>query len=67
MHLIFSLFDSQAESSSDLWYAILDYGTNYCNLRNLIDGAGLSSGGSFQEVTSTSVCTQYDAIDCSRF
>ena len=21
-------------------FAVLDYGTNYCNLRNLVDGAG---------------------------
>ena len=21
-------------------YAVLDFGTNYCNMRNLIDGAG---------------------------
>jgi hypothetical protein len=33
---------SQAYSTSSLWYAILDFGTNYCNLRNLLDGAGLA-------------------------
>merc|ERR1712241_503363 len=54
-------------STSSVWYAISDQGTNYCNLRNLVDGAGLSSENGFEEDTSTSVCTQYDAIDCGRF
>ena len=35
--------------------------------RILVDDAGLSSENGFEEVTSTSVCTQYDAIDCGRF
>ena len=26
-------------SRSDTWYAVLDYGTNFCNVRNLLDGA----------------------------
>lgn len=54
-------------SSSDLWYAVLDYGTNYCNLRNLVDGAGLSNYQGFKETTSGSVCTQYSSRDCTRF
>ena len=33
----FFLFLSQGFSSSQLWYAILDYGTNYCNIKNLVD------------------------------
>jgi len=57
----------EAYSTSSLWYAILDYGTNYCNLRNIVDGAGLSSDNGFNEETSTSICTQYDSIDCERF
>ena len=28
----------QGYSTSELWYAVLDYGTNYCNLHNLITG-----------------------------
>lgn len=56
----------EAKSSSRLWYAILDMGTNYCNLRNLVDGAGYGNGG-LREVTSDSVCTQYTSRDCSRF
>jgi len=57
----------EAFSTSRLWYALLDKGTNYCNLRNLIDGAGLSSGSGFSEVTSNKKCTQYEERDCSRF
>merc|ERR1711974_272686 len=57
----------EAFSTSRLWYALLDKGTNYCNLRNLIDGAGLSSGCGFSEVTSNKKCTQYDVKACSRF
>lgn len=57
----------EAYSTSGLWYAILDFGTNYCNLRNIVDGAGLSTENGFNEATSTSICTQYDAKDCTRF
>jgi len=56
-----------AYSRSDLWYAILDFGTNYCNLRNLLDGTGLSGTDGFMEETSDSVCTQYTSRDCSRY
>lgn len=57
----------EAYSTSSLWYAILDFGTNYCNLRNIVDGAGLSTENGFNEATSTSICTQYDSKDCTRF
>merc|ERR1712080_105065 len=33
----------KGKSSSRTWYAVLDYGTNYCNMRNLMDGARLSA------------------------
>ena len=46
---------------------IHDYGTNYCNLRNLLDGTGISSTNGFLEKTSTDVCTQYDQLNCARF
>merc|ERR1711910_152416 len=48
----------EATSRADKVLAWLDYGTNYCNLRNLIDGAGLSETSGFMEETSNSVCTQ---------
>lgn len=57
----------EAFSSSDLWYAYLDFGTNYCNLRNLLDGTGLSVTEGFTEETEDSVCTQYTSRDCSRY
>ena len=31
----------QGYSRSETWYAVLDYGTNYCNLHNLITGTTL--------------------------
>lgn len=54
-------------STSRLWYAVLDKGTNYCNIRNLMEGAGYTSGAGFKEVTEDSICTQYTSRDCSRF
>ena len=54
-------------SKSTISYAYFDFGTNYCNLRNLMDGADLSEVEGFKETTSTSICTQYDQINCDRF
>ena len=54
-------------SKSTVSYAFLDFGTNYCNLRNLLDGAGLAVGNGFQESTSTQICTQYDQLNCDRY
>eukprot|EP00088_Acartia_fossae_P018312 TRINITY_DN20578_c0_g1_i6.p1 TRINITY_DN20578_c0_g1~~TRINITY_DN20578_c0_g1_i6.p1 ORF type:complete len:175 (-),score=31.02 TRINITY_DN20578_c0_g1_i6:489-1013(-) len=56
----------QGYSTSQLWYAVLDFGTNYCNLRNLLDGAGFTEE-QFVEVTEDSKCTQYTSRDCSRY
>merc|ERR1712110_237738 len=55
------------DSMSDLWYAVLDFGTNYCNLRNLLDGTGLSDSNGFVEKTSNADCTQYEDRDCTRY
>ena len=73
-HLTFNLTssgDGECEvggySTSGTWYAILDFGTNYCNLRNLIDGAGLDKAEGFRERTADDICTQYDSRDCTRF
>jgi len=54
-------------STARTWYAVLDFSTNYCNLRNLAEGAGITSDQGFSELTSNSVCTQYEARDCSRY
>lgn len=62
------LFLVQGFSTSETWYAYLDYGTNYCNLRNLADGAGLTvSKYGFKEETSDSVCTQYSSHNCAKY
>lgn len=62
------LFLVQGFSTSETWYAYLDYGTNYCNLRNLADGAGLTvSQYGFKEETSDSVCTQYSSHNCAKY
>lgn len=55
----------QGSSRSRLWYAVLDYGTNYCNLRNLMDGAFPEQD--LADQTSVSQCTQYDERNCARF
>lgn len=54
-------------STSETWYAWLDKGTNYCNLRNLIDGADLNRDPAFKEETSNSQCTQYSSHDCDKY
>merc|ERR1712110_415522 len=51
-------------SKSDLWYAVLDYGTNYCNLNNLITGAKLHESNGYVEDTRDKVCTQYSSRNC---
>ena len=73
-HIISSIWSTnfyllllQAYSTSDLWYAVLDWGTNYCNLRNLLDGTGLSDSDGFVEKTSNADCTQYEDRDCTRY
>ena len=54
-------------SKSTVYGAWLDSGTNYCNLRNLLDGANLSQVNGFTEETNVLICTQYDRINCERF
>ena len=54
-------------SKSTVSGAWLDSGTNYCNLRNLLDGANLSQGNGFTESTTVLLCTQYDQLNCERF
>ncbi|XP_065896508.1 beta-galactosidase-1-like protein 2 isoform X3 [Dysidea avara] len=57
-----------AFSTSEIWYAYLDYGTNYCNLRNLADGAGITTATyGFTEHTSDDVCTQYSSHNCEKY
>ncbi|KAK3732115.1 hypothetical protein RRG08_026499 [Elysia crispata] len=55
------------ESTSELWYAVLDYGTNYCNLHNLITGSGLNKTKDFSEKTNDLKCTQYSSANCDKY
>ena len=43
--------------------AVLDDGTNYCNLHNLVEASGLS----FSEDVDTSDCTQYSSANCAKY
>ena len=59
----------QAEgySRSRVWYAIRDFGTNYCNLRNLIHGADLDQSVHFVQQTDDRICTQYSDRNCDKY
>ncbi|XP_072036152.1 uncharacterized protein [Amphiura filiformis] len=59
--------DVKGFSTSETWYAVLDSGTNYCNLHNLITGSGLNETTGFVEKTSDDVCTQYSSADCEKY
>jgi len=55
-------------STSEVWYAILDYGTNYCNIHNLMYGpVVMGLNATVEENTSDSVCTQYSSADCDKY
>lgn len=54
-------------STSEIWYAVLDQSTNYCNLHNLIEGCGLSKTPNFKETTSDAICTQYSSANCEKY
>ncbi|EDV24524.1 expressed hypothetical protein [Trichoplax adhaerens] len=57
----------QGFSASEIFYAILDFGTNYCNLHNLIVGSGIDRVPGYKEETSDSICTQYSIANCTHF
>ncbi|KAI8789733.1 hypothetical protein BgiMline_001534 [Biomphalaria glabrata] len=54
-------------SRSETWYAVLDYGTNYCNLHNLITGSGLNETAGYREETENGRCTQYSSANCEKY
>merc|ERR1712010_314287 len=43
--------------------SVLDFGTNYCNLFNLMDGSGVPQG-LLTEETNDDICVQYSTADC---
>merc|ERR1712038_1883619 len=45
----------------------LDFGTNYCNLFNLMDGSGLTKDPGYTEETSNSICTQRSSANCEKY
>ncbi|KYM81880.1 hypothetical protein ALC53_07672 [Atta colombica] len=55
---------AKAESVSSNWFTIFDYGENYCNLHNLVVGAGLDRHAKFQELTNDATCTQFNMAVC---
>ncbi|XP_072013180.1 uncharacterized protein [Amphiura filiformis] len=55
---------SRSYSYSTVPYAVGDYGTNYCNMFNLIDGSGLNKEPYFTEETCNNICTTYTTADC---
>lgn len=57
----------QGHSTSETWYAVLDSGTNYCNLENLITGSGLNKAKNYKEQTSNGECTQYSSANCDKY
>lgn len=57
----------QGYSTSETWYAVLDQGTNYCNLHNLITGSGLSNVTGYAETTRNHRCTQYSSANCEKY
>ncbi len=50
-------------STSEVFYAVLDYSTNYCNLSNL----GTYTKLAYTEETSDSICTQYSSRNCEKY
>ncbi|XP_071631410.1 uncharacterized protein [Temnothorax longispinosus] len=55
---------AKADSVSNEWFMIFDYGANYCNLHNLVVGAGLDRHAKFLELTNDAVCTQFNMAVC---
>merc|ERR1712071_129285 len=54
-------------STSETFYAVLDSSTNFCNMKNLITGAGLDQSEAFSEVTNDDICTQYSSANCDDY
>ncbi|XP_077954804.1 uncharacterized protein LOC144405462 [Gasterosteus aculeatus] len=46
----------EGSSVSAFWFSLLDNGTNYCNLHNVIQGSGLTKAPGFVEFTNEWLC-----------
>ncbi|XP_077414429.1 uncharacterized protein LOC144044094 [Vanacampus margaritifer] len=51
-------------STSAFWSSLFDNGTNYCNLRNVIQGSGLSKAPGFTEYINEWLCLGYGLSAC---
>lgn len=58
------LVDALSRSTPE---SILDFGTNYCNLFNLMDGSGLTDDPGYSEDTNDAICTQHSVADCDKY
>ncbi|XP_047494872.1 uncharacterized protein LOC125042995 [Penaeus chinensis] len=55
-------------SESGVSFAVIDFGTNYCNLRNLVIGSGLDENDRFYKENSTNrICTMYSIAHCNLY
>ncbi|XP_042856690.1 uncharacterized protein LOC122243259 [Penaeus japonicus] len=55
-------------SESGVSFAVIDFGTNYCNLRNLVIGSRLDENDSYYRENSTNkVCTMYSIAHCNLY
>ncbi|XP_050726604.1 uncharacterized protein LOC127003711 [Eriocheir sinensis] len=56
----------KAYSESTASYAVIDFGVNYCNLRNLVVGSKLDENDpKYQENSTNSQCTMYSIAHCN--
>ncbi|XP_018023520.1 uncharacterized protein LOC108679413 [Hyalella azteca] len=56
----------RGKSRSDVWYAINDFGVNYCNIKDLVVGARLASNDpKHTEKSQPNICTQYPNSNCT--
>ena len=62
-HAVISVTTLRSFSKSTIWYAILDDGTNRCNLENLVGPTGLTHS----EQGSDATCTQYSSANCNKY
>ncbi|KAA0201222.1 hypothetical protein HAZT_HAZT006372 [Hyalella azteca] len=58
----------QGNSYSEAWYAVIDFGVNYCNLKNLVMGAQLDEQDPYYtETSNNTVCTMYSLAHCNLY
>ncbi|KAK8407622.1 hypothetical protein O3P69_002279 [Scylla paramamosain] len=58
----------KAFSESTASYAVIDFGVNYCNLRNLVIGSRLDENDAkYKENSTNAVCTMYSIAHCNLY